>query len=60
MTGNKKIFIIIVAVLAILALWFFIRFVVGGPEDTWLSVKLYYFRSPASPFPARGNFPALI
>ena len=30
---NKKIFIIIFAVLA---LWFFIRFVIGGPEDTWI------------------------
>ncbi|MDP3004006.1 MAG: GerMN domain-containing protein [Candidatus Azambacteria bacterium] len=33
-----KIFIIIIAVLAILTLWFFIRFVVGGPEDTWICV----------------------
>ncbi len=43
MTRNKKIFIIIFAVAAILALWFFIRFVIGGPEDTWFSVKLYYY-----------------
>ncbi len=43
MTRNKKIFIIIFAVAAILALWFFIRFVIGGPEDTWITVKLYYY-----------------
>ncbi len=46
-----KIFIIIIAVLAILALWFFIRFVVGGSEDTWLSVKLFYY----NPEKDRGN-----
>ncbi len=45
MTRNKIFFIIIITVLAILALWFFIRFVVGGPENTWLSVKLYYYDS---------------
>lgn len=45
MTRNKKIFIIIIAVLAILALWFFVRFVIGGPEDTWISVKLFYYNS---------------
>jgi hypothetical protein len=42
-TRNKKFFIIIFAVAAILALWFFIRFVIGGPEDTWITVKLFYY-----------------
>ncbi len=27
-----------IAVIAILALWFFIRFFIGGPEDTWICV----------------------
>ncbi len=43
MSKNKKIFNIIIIILAVLALWFFIRFVIGGPEDTWISVKLYYY-----------------
>ncbi len=40
---RKKFFIVIFVVVAILALWFFIRFVVGGPEDTWISIKLFYY-----------------
>ncbi len=35
---NKKIPTVIIAVIAILTIWFFIRFVVGGPEDTWICV----------------------
>ncbi len=38
MPKNKKIFSIIIAVIAVLALWFFIRIVVCGPEDTWICV----------------------
>ena len=32
MSKNKKIFVIIIAIIAILFLWAFIR----GPEDTWI------------------------
>jgi len=38
MGRNKKLFTIIIAVFAILAVWFLIRFVVGGSEDT---VKIF-------------------
>jgi len=40
MTKNKKVFIIIIVVIAILVAWFFVRFIIGGPEDTWFSVSL--------------------
>ena len=37
---NKKIFTAVMgAVIAVLALWFFLRFVVGGPEDDWICDK---------------------
>ncbi len=42
MAKNKKIFITIVVVTAVLFVWLFIRFVIGGPEK---SVKLYYYSS---------------
>lgn len=53
MTRNKKFFIIIIAVLAILALWFFIRFVVGGPEDDWICVDGEWVKhgNPSAPMP---------
>ncbi|MDP1629019.1 MAG: GerMN domain-containing protein [bacterium] len=53
MARNKKIFIIIFAVAAILALWFFIRFVVGGPEDDWICVDGQWVKhgNPSAPMP---------
>lgn len=54
MDRNKKIFTAVMGVvIAVLALWFFLRFVVGGPEDDWSSekpqaeksVELYYYNS---------------
>jgi spore germination protein GerM len=54
MTGNKKIFAIIIAAIAILALWFFVRFVIGGPEDTWICVDGRWIKHgvPSAPMPA--------
>jgi len=53
MAGNKKISAIIIAVIAILAFWFFIRFVVGGPEDTWICVDGQWIKHgvPSAPMP---------
>ncbi len=41
MTRNKKFFIAIIAVVAFLLVLFLIR----GAEDTWITVKLYYYNS---------------
>jgi len=35
---NKKFFKIIIVAVVILCLWLFLRFVIGGPEDTWICV----------------------
>ncbi len=50
MARSKKIIIVIIAVLA---LWFFIRFVVGGPEDTWICVDGRWIKHgvPSAPMP---------
>ncbi len=44
---------LIVIVVAILALWFFIRFVIGGPEDTWICVNGEWIKHgvPSAPMP---------
>lgn len=34
--ARKKIFNAIIVVIAVLFVWLFIRFVIGGPEDTWI------------------------
>ncbi len=39
MTRNKKIFIAIIVAIAFL----FVLFLIRGSEDTWISVKLYYY-----------------
>ncbi len=39
MAKNKKILTIIIAAVVVLAVWFFIRFVIGGPEDDWICDK---------------------
>lgn len=50
----KKIFIIIMIVVVILALWFFIRFVIGGPEDTWICTDSGWVKHgvPNAPMPS--------
>jgi hypothetical protein len=49
----KKIVLIIIIVLAA---WFFVRFVLGGPEDDWICVNNEWVRhgSPSSPKPTTG------
>jgi len=49
----KKIFIIMMVIVAILALWLFIRFVIGGPEDTWICVDGQWVKHgvPSAPMP---------
>jgi len=53
MDRNKKILTIIIAVIAILALWLFVRFVVGGPEDDWICVDGEWIKhgNPTAPMP---------
>ena len=53
MARNKKIFTIIIAVVIIAAVWFFIRFVVGGPEDDWICVDGQWMKHgvPSAPTP---------
>ncbi len=51
MTKNIKIFIIIIAVLTG---WFFIRFVIGGPEDNWICRQGQWVKHgvPSAPMPS--------
>jgi hypothetical protein len=53
MLSNKKIFMIIIAVVVVLAVWFFIRFVIGGPEDDWICVNSQWVKHgvPSNPMP---------
>ena len=43
------------AVIAVLALWFFLRFVVGGPEDDWICVDSQWVKhgNPSAPMPTK-------
>lgn len=54
MNRNKKALTIMIAVIAILALWFFIRFFIGGPEDTWICQNGEWVKhgNPSAPMPA--------
>ena len=49
MTRNKKIFIIIIVVIAVLFIWLLIR----GPEDTWICVDGEWVKHgvPSAPMP---------
>ena len=53
MTRNKIFFVVISAVVVIFAVWFFIRFVVGGPEDDWICVGSQWVKhgAPSAPMP---------
>jgi hypothetical protein len=52
----KKLFPISVIVLALIILWLFLRFVVGGPEDDWICVDNQWVKHgvPAAPKPTTG------
>lgn len=53
MPRNKKILTIIIAVIAVLAVWFFVRFVIGGPEDDWICKNGQWVKhgAPSAPMP---------
>ncbi|MDI6820808.1 MAG: GerMN domain-containing protein [Patescibacteria group bacterium] len=53
MNKNKKALTIMIAVIAVLALWFFIRFFIGGPEDDWICVDGEWVKhgNPTAPMP---------
>ena len=50
---TKKSKNILFIIIAILALWFFIRFVIGGPEDDWICDDGQWIKhgAPAAPMP---------
>lgn len=50
---RKKIFNVIIVVIAVLFVWFFIRFVIGGPEDTWICDNQQWVKhgAPSAPKP---------
>lgn len=49
----KKILKIFIIIVAILILWVFIRFVIGGPEDDWICVNGEWVKHgvPSAPMP---------
>jgi len=53
MDVNKKIFIIVVVVIAVLIGWFFLRFILGGSEDNWICVDGEWVKHgvPSVPMP---------
>lgn len=53
MGKKKKIITIIIAVVVIAAVWFFIGFVIGGPEDDWICVDGEWVKhgAPSAPMP---------
>lgn len=50
---NKKFFKIIIVAVVILCLWLVLRFVIGGPEDTWICVDNEWVKhgAPGAPMP---------
>lgn len=53
---RKRIFKIAIVLFLIIALWMFLRFVIGGPEDDWICVNDQWVRhgSPRAPMPTEG------
>ena len=49
----KKILKIFIIIVAILIIWVFIRFVIGGPEDDWICVNGEWVKHgvPSAPMP---------
>lgn len=50
---KKRILTIIIIVVAVVGLWAFLRFVVGGPEDTWICQDGQWVKHgvPSAPMP---------
>jgi hypothetical protein len=49
----KKILIILIILVVLAGVWLVLRFIIGGPEDTWICVEGEWIKhgAPSAPMP---------